>query len=148
MACFTPRTLKNTVHTLNAFVLFSWMNIISILFFFSQALLVSLNVTNDTTNSNKTTCRHIQYVQGMILKVILLYLGNQNQSQKSLNVPQMGKFVCHSSDRIFQKQKHITRTGTIAKISNKIKRGRNRHIYIFTWYNAKLTAFFKSVNME
>ena len=39
--------------------------------------------------------------------ICLLY-----QNQKSFNVPQTGKFVCHSSDRIFQKQKHITRTTT------------------------------------
>ena len=64
------------------------------------------------------------------------------RNQKSFNVPQMGKFVCHSSDSILQKQKHITRTETIAKISNKIKKGRNTHIYIFTWYGAKLTAVF------
>ena len=70
------------------------------------------------------------------------YVQNQNQNQKSFNVLQTGKFVCHSSDRILQKQKHITRTGTIVKISNKIKKGRNRHIYIFTWYSAKLTAVF------
>ena len=66
----------------------------------------------------------------------------QNQNQKSLNVPQTGKFVCHSSNRILQKQKHITRTGTIAKISNKIKKGSDGHIDIFTWYSAKLTAVF------
>ena len=57
---------------------------------------------------------------------------NQNQNQKSFNVPQTGTIVCHSSDRILQKQKHITRTGTIVKISNKIRKGRNRHIHIFT----------------
>ena len=57
---------------------------------------------------------------------------NQNQYQKTFNVPQTGKFVCHSSNRILQKQKHITRTVTIAKINNRIKKGRNRHIFIFT----------------
>ena len=46
-------------------------------------------------------------------------LWHQNQNQKSFNVPQTGKFVCHSSDRILQ-QKHVTRTGTIVKISNTI----------------------------
>ena len=44
----------------------------------------------------------------------------QNQNQKSFNVPQMGKFVCPSSDRILQEQKPI------AKINNIIKKGRNR----------------------
>ena len=48
---------------------------------------------------------------------------HQNQNQNSFNVPQTGKFVCHSSDRKFQKQKHITRTGTIAEISNTILNG-------------------------
>ena len=38
--------------------------------------------------------------------------------------------------------KNRNRTGTIAKISKKIKKGRNRHIYIFTWCSAKLTAVF------
>ena len=56
---------------------------------------------------------------------------NQNQNQKSFNVPQTGKFVCHISDRIWQKQKHITRTETIAKISNKIKKGWNKLTYIY-----------------
>ena len=42
-----------------------------------------------------------------------------NYNQKSFNVPQTGKFVCHSSDIILKKQKHI--------ISNKIKKGINRH---------------------
>ena len=41
---------------------------------------------------------------------------NQNQNQKSFNVLQTGKFVCHSSDIILQNQKHITITVTIAKV--------------------------------
>ena len=47
-----------------------------------------------------------------------------------------------------QQRQNITRTGTYyknrndSKISNIIKKGRNRHIYIFTWCNAKLTAVF------
>lgn len=43
--------------------------------FFSRALLVSLNARYHT-NCNKTTCRHIGAVHGMILNIILLYLGN------------------------------------------------------------------------
>ena len=60
---------------------------------------------------------------------------NQNHNQKNFNGDgEMGKFVCHSSDRILQKQ----RTVAIAKISNTVKKGRrkkekrNRHIYKFT----------------
>ena len=62
------------------------------------------------------------------------YFQNQNQNQKTFNVPQTGKFVCHGS-RILQKQKHITRTGfDHSKTKHKSKKGRNRHIYTFTWF--------------
>ena len=43
----------------------------------------------------------------------------------------------------YYKTETYYRTRTIAKISNTIKKGRNRHIYIFTWYSAKLTAVFR-----
>ena len=57
----------------------------------------------------------------ILILLMLLYIFNlslalflvcksQNQNQKTFNVPQTGKFVYHSSDRILQKQKHITRT--------------------------------------
>ena len=53
---------------------------------------------------------------------------NQNQNQKSFYVTQTGTFVCHSSDRILQKQKHITRTETKAKISNTIIKIINKYL--------------------
>ena len=45
---------------------------------------------------------------------------------------QTWKFDCHSSDRKFQKQKHITRTGKIAKLSNTILKGIKK-IDIYTY---------------
>ena len=50
----------------------------------------------------------------------IIFKGIFTIKMKFLNVPQTGKFVCHSSDRILQKQKHVTRKEIIAKISNTI----------------------------
>ena len=49
---------------------------------------------------------------------------HRSESESEILCPADGE-ICHSSDIILQKQKHITIRGTIAKTSNKIKKGRN-----------------------
>ena len=75
---------------------------------------------------------HLSRLQAAARGKITVKLLIRNQNQKSFNVLQMGKFVCHSSDTTLQTQKHITITGTIAKISNEIKKGRKTYIHIYT----------------
>ena len=69
---------------------------------------------------------------GTLLQLCLLL--NQNQNQKSFKCS-ADREICLLQQRQnirLQEQKHITRTETIAKIRNTIKKGRNR-IDIYTY---------------
>ena len=74
-----------------------------------------LSLQKVSTLVSKVRCTSQQLLEHTVSTDFTIYTKYQNKNQKSFNVLQTGKFVCHSSDRILQKQKHVTRTGTTVK---------------------------------